>query len=48
MVGDHAVADGGAVKAGLRFHLLSGGAAPDQPRGLDRVVAIVDASRGER
>ncbi|HKY51082.1 MAG TPA: HAD-IA family hydrolase [Candidatus Limnocylindria bacterium] len=48
MVGDHALADGGAVKAGLRFHLLPPDAAPDRPRGLGRVVAIVDASREAR
>lgn len=44
MVGDHAIADGGAVKAGLRFHLLPADGAPDQPRGLDHVVEIVDNS----
>ncbi|HEV8230123.1 MAG TPA: HAD-IA family hydrolase [Candidatus Limnocylindria bacterium] len=44
MVGDHALADGGAVNAGLRFHLLPAGGAPDRPRGLDRVVAIVERS----
>ena len=46
MVGDHAVADGGAVAAGLRFHLLP----PHEgrgPRGLARVVEIVDRSRAE-
>jgi HAD superfamily hydrolase (TIGR01509 family) len=47
MVGDHPVADGGAVKAGLRFHLLPADGAADRPRGLDRVVATVDASRGQ-
>ena len=45
MVGDHPIADGGAVKAGLRFHLLTGESSPDRPRGLERVVAIVDASK---
>ncbi len=45
MVGDHPVADAGALKAGLRFHLLPPDGAPDRPRGLDRVVAIVDASK---
>jgi len=45
MVGDHPVADAGAVVAGLRFHLLPPDGAADRPRGLDRVVAIVDASR---
>lgn len=44
MVGDHPVADAGALKAGLRFHLLPLGGAADRPRGLDRVVAIVDQS----
>lgn len=47
MVGDHPIADGGAVRAGLRFHLLAGDGAPDRPRGLDRVVAIVDAANSE-
>jgi putative hydrolase of the HAD superfamily len=46
MVGDHPVADAGALKAGLRFHLLPPGGAPEKLRGLDRVVAIVDASEG--
>lgn len=44
MVGDHAVADGGAVRAGLRFHLLDAGGAADRPRGLDRVVRLVEES----
>jgi HAD superfamily hydrolase (TIGR01509 family) len=44
MVGDHAVADGGAVRAGLRFHLLDAGGAAERPRGLDRVVKLVDDS----
>jgi HAD superfamily hydrolase (TIGR01509 family) len=44
MVGDHPVADAGALKAGLRFHLLPPDGAVDTPRGLDRVVAIVDES----
>ncbi|MGH2490313.1 MAG: HAD family hydrolase [Candidatus Limnocylindria bacterium] len=48
MVGDHPVADAGAVKAGLRFHLLPAHGAADRPRGLDRVVAIVDASASEK
>jgi HAD superfamily hydrolase (TIGR01509 family) len=47
MVGDHPVADAGAVNAGLRFHLLPEDGAADRPRGLDRVVAIVDASRSD-
>jgi HAD superfamily hydrolase (TIGR01509 family) len=44
MVGDHAVADGGAVTAGLAFHLLP----PHEGhgvRGLAAVVDLVDASR---
>jgi HAD superfamily hydrolase (TIGR01509 family) len=45
MVGDHPVADAGALKAGLRFHLLPPDGAAGKPRGLDRVVAIVDASK---
>lgn len=45
MVGDHPVADAGAIVAGLRFYLLPPDGAPDAPRGLDRVVAIVDASQ---
>jgi HAD superfamily hydrolase (TIGR01509 family) len=45
MVGDHPVADAGALKAGLRFHLLPPDGAADRPRGLDRVVALVDASK---
>jgi HAD superfamily hydrolase (TIGR01493 family) len=44
MVGDDAVSDGGATAVGLQLYLLPphthGG-----PRGLDRVVRIVDASR---
>ncbi len=44
MVGDHPVADGGALKAGLRFHLLPPDGAPEKLRGLERVVAIVDES----
>jgi len=44
MVGDHAVADGGSLRAGLRFHLLPPDGAADRPRGLDRVVELVDAS----
>lgn len=43
MVGDHAVADGGATAAGLRFLLLP----PHEGhgvRGLDRVLAIVEES----
>lgn len=44
MVGDHPVADAGALKAGLRFHLLPPDGAPDRPRGLARVVEVVRAS----
>ena len=48
MVGDHAIADGGATSAGLRFHLLPPGGAPGRPRGLDQVLALVETSaRGE-
>ncbi len=44
MVGDHAVADGGAMAAGLRFLLLP----PHEghgARGLDRVLDVVSGSR---
>lgn len=44
MVGDHLVADGGAVSAGLRFLHLEGDAAPGGARRLDRVIALVDAA----
>ena len=44
MVGDHPVADAGALKAGLRFHLLPPDGAANRQRGLDRVVGIVDAT----
>jgi HAD superfamily hydrolase (TIGR01509 family) len=44
MVGDHPVADAGALRAGLRFHLLPPDGAVDRARGLERVVAIVDAT----
>jgi HAD superfamily hydrolase (TIGR01509 family) len=44
MVGDHPVADAGAQRAGLRFHLLPPDGAVKRPRGLGRVVAIVDAT----
>jgi HAD superfamily hydrolase (TIGR01509 family) len=44
MVGDHPVADAGALKAGLRFHLLPPDGAANRARGLDRVLAIVDAT----
>jgi HAD superfamily hydrolase (TIGR01549 family) len=42
MVGDHPVADAGALKAGLRFHLLPPDGAVGKPRGLDRVLELVD------
>jgi HAD superfamily hydrolase (TIGR01509 family) len=45
MVGDHPVADAGAISAGLRFYLLPPDGEAERPRGLDHVVAIVDASR---
>jgi HAD superfamily hydrolase (TIGR01509 family) len=45
MVGDHPVADGGALKAGLRLHLLAPDGAADRPRGLGAVLDIVDASK---
>lgn len=44
MVGDHAVADGGAVAAGLRFHHLEGEVPPGGARGLAEVLRLVDAS----
>jgi HAD superfamily hydrolase (TIGR01549 family) len=44
MVGDHPIADGGALRAGLRFHLLGAGGAAERPRGLERVVRLVDES----
>jgi HAD superfamily hydrolase (TIGR01549 family) len=44
MVGDHPVADAGAIKAGLQFYLLPPDGAADRPRGLDRVVELVDRS----
>lgn len=47
MVGDHAVADGGAVAAGLRFHLLPPHAGHGE-RGLAEIVRIVDGSRDQR
>lgn len=45
MVGDHAVADGGSVAAGLRFHHLAGEVSSGGTRGLAEVVRLVDASR---
>lgn len=44
MVGDHAVADGGAVHAGLDFLHLEGDAAPGGVRGLGAVLERVDAA----
>ena len=44
MVGDHAVADGGATAAGLRFHLLPAHEGHGERR-LARVIDVVDASR---
>jgi hypothetical protein len=44
MVGDHAVADGGALAAGLRFHLLPPHEGHGE-RGLAAVIDLVDASR---
>jgi HAD superfamily hydrolase (TIGR01509 family) len=44
MVGDHAVADGGAVAAGLRFHLLPPHEGHGE-RGLAAVIDVVDRSR---
>jgi len=44
MVGDHPVADAGALRAGLRFHLLPADGTADRPRGLTRVVELVDAA----
>ena len=45
MVGDHAVADGGSVAAGLRFHHLDGEVPSGGTRGLSDVVHLVDESR---
>ena len=45
MVGDHAVADGGSVTAGLRFHHLDGEVPSGGDRGLGEVVRLVDTSR---
>lgn len=44
MVGDHEVADGGSVAAGLRFHLLPPHEGHGE-RGLAKVIEVVDASR---
>lgn len=45
MVGDDPVSDGGAGAAGLRVYILPPHEAPGATRGLDAVVALVDASR---
>lgn len=45
MVGDDAVSDGGATAAGLQVYIFPPYGAPGSPRGLDRVVALVDRSR---
>jgi len=45
MVGDHAIADGGAVAAGLRFLHLEGEVATGGVRGLRAVIDRVDAAR---
>ena len=45
MVGDHPVTDAGALKAGLRFHLLTPNGALHRPRGLARVIGIVAQSQ---
>ncbi|HEY6201698.1 MAG TPA: HAD-IA family hydrolase [Candidatus Limnocylindria bacterium] len=44
MVGDHPVADAGALEAGLQFQLLPPDGAAEKPRGLDQVVELVDRS----
>ncbi|HEX4743691.1 MAG TPA: HAD-IA family hydrolase [Candidatus Limnocylindria bacterium] len=44
MVGDHAVADGGAVGAGLRFLHLAGEVPAGGVRGLQTVLDLVEAS----
>lgn len=44
MVGDHAVADGGAMQAGLRFHHLAGEVPPGGRRGLAEVIRLVERS----
>ena len=45
MVGDHAIADGGAQAAGLRFHHLAGEVRPGGVRGLAQVIDVVERSR---
>ena len=44
MVGDDPISDGGAGAAGLGLYILPSHAGPGAARGLDRVIAIVDAS----
>jgi len=44
MVGDHAIADGGAVQAGLRFFHLAGEVPAGGVRGLAAVLRIVERS----
>ena len=46
MVGDHAVADGGAVKAGLRFLHLAGEVPAGGVRGLDAAIEVVERAGG--
>jgi HAD superfamily hydrolase (TIGR01509 family) len=41
MVGDHAAGDGGAIVAGITALVLPLVPAPQQPRGLDRVLKLV-------
>lgn len=48
MVGDHAIADGGAVAAGLRFLHLAGEVAPGGTRGLRAVIDLVERSAAAR
>lgn len=45
MVGDDPVSDAGAGASGLQVYVLPAHAAPGASRGLDAVVALVDASR---
>lgn len=45
MVGDHAIADGGAVRAGLRFLHLDGEVPPGGTRGLRVVIELVRDAR---
>ena len=45
MVGDHEVADGGSVAAGLRFHHLTGEVGSGGVRGLTAVIEAVERSR---